>query len=231
MDFVKTQIEVLGVTLMEPMAVGTDILVAGVCFYAFWELRKLRSVVYSVRLFSLYFLLLSIATAFGGIVGHAFINVLSFNWKFPGWIISMGAVTFLSLAVIQHARPFISIRFFKFLLIVSLAELLVMIPVVLSTRNFFFVELHATFSLVAVVFSLELFLFSKARLAESRIMIQAVGISSLAALVHLTGFTINRWFNHLDLSHVIMAVSAYVFYQAARRLQANAQEVLQPEVL
>jgi hypothetical protein len=223
MEFVKTQVEVFGITLMEPMAVATDILVSIVCLYSFIKLRKLNSTDHSLTLFSWYFLLLSIATACGGIIGHAFMNVLPFEWKIPGWIISMSSVTFLSLAVIQHAKPFISARLFSILRVIGLTELLLMIPLVLSTMNFFFVELHATFGLLAMVFSLELFLYLKTQQAESRLMIQAVGISSLAALVHLSGFTINRWFNHLDLSHLFMAFSAYLFFLGAKRLALKMQ--------
>ena len=206
---------------MEPMAVATDILVSIVCLYSFAVLSKLKSTDQSLMLFSWHFLLLSIATACGGIIGHAFINVIPVQWKLPGWIISMGAVTFLSLAILQHSKPYIGLRLFNFLRILNLVELLFMIPFVLSTMNFFFVELHATFGLLVMVFSLELFLYLKTQQAESRLMVLGVGISSLAAIVHLSGFTINRWFNHLDLSHLFMAFSAFVFFLAAKKLASK----------
>jgi len=235
-DFEKTRIVISGLTVMEPVTMLTDLLVSGVCLYAFFKLRQLNSGAKTVRLFSVYFLLLAIATAYGGIIGHGFLHLLSFEWKMPGWLISMASVTILERAVITHARPYLKPNVGNFLIRLNLFELGFLTAVVLVTMNFFFVEVHAAYGLLAMVSVLELIVFLKTRKAGtrkagtrkagtrkagSRLMLIAVGISSIAALVHLSEFSPHRWFNFLDLSHVVMAVSAYVFYVGARKVHED----------
>ena len=80
-------------------------------------------------------------------------------------------------------------------------------------------EAHAAYGLLVIVFSFEVLIFKIKKAESSIIFLMATGIASLAALVHLSQFTIHPWFNHLDLSHVLMAVSAYVFFLAGRKLE------------
>ena len=98
-----------------------------------------------------------------------------------------------------------------------MVELLALSALVLFTLDFFVVEAHAFYGLMVVVFSFELYVFLKTKNKGSRLLLIAVGITSAAAGVHLTRFSIHKWFNFLDLSHVLMATAAYVFYLGAKR--------------
>ena len=89
------------------------------------------------------------------------------------------------------------------------------------TLNFFFVEAHAAYGLLVIVSSFELFIYLKTKNEGSRLLLIAVAISALAATVHLTKFTVHIWFNHLDLSHVLMAGAAYVFYLGAVKIKGT----------
>jgi hypothetical protein len=70
-----------------------------------------------------------------------------------------------------------------------------------------------------VVFSFELFIYKKKKREESKLLLIAVGISAVAALIHLTEFTIHVWFNYNDLAHIFMALAAYVFYLGAEKIR------------
>ncbi len=212
--FEKTSLTLSGITLHEPVTVVTDLLVTLVCWYAWWQLRtaspgKLR------QLFRGYFLTMGLATAYGGIIGHGFIEQLGFVWKVPGWVISMFSVALLERAAIFHAQPLMPARVGKFFAALNLVELFSLISIALITLNFFFVEAHAAYGLLVVVFSFELYVYRKTQQPGSRLMLIAVGIAALAALVHLTELAPHQWFNHLDLSHVIMAIGAWYFYRAS----------------
>ena len=162
---------------------------------------------------------MSISTAFGGIIGHGFLYALSFAWKVPAWLISMLSVGLIERAAIFHAKPLLKTRAGSFFSIFNIAKLIVMIVVVLYTLNFFYVETHAAYGLLIIVFCFELFIYRKTKREESKLLLIAVGISAVAALVHLTKFTIHTWFNYNDLAHIFMAVAAYVFYLGAEKIR------------
>jgi hypothetical protein len=218
MEFVKTSVEVGGIKIMEPVTAATDLLVSIVCLYAFFKLRSTKSNSPTVRLFTYYFFTMALATLYGGLIGHAFLHLLTFSWKVPGWLISMISVALIERAAISHAQPLLKPSIGKFFATLNIVELLTLTIVVLLTLNFFFVEAHAAYGLLVVVFSFELYVFRKTKAEGSRLLLIAVLISAIAATVHLTELTINPWFNHLDFSHVLMAIAAYVFYLGASKV-------------
>jgi hypothetical protein len=221
MEFVKTKIDLFGFQIMEPMTAATDLLVAAVCLYAFVKIKRSGNSLPSVQLLKYYFLTLAISTTYGGVIGHALQHILSFGWKVPGWLISMISIALIERAAILHAQPILRPGLGKFFAILNIMELISLISVVLVTLNFFFVEAHAAYGLLVIVSSFELYIYLKTKNEGSRLLLIAVVISALAATVHLTKFTIHVWFNHLDLSHVLMAGAAYVFYLGAAKIKGT----------
>ncbi len=151
-----TTIELFGVKVLEPMATLTDLLVAGVCFYAFVKLHKSRSREKSVRYFKYFFLCMAVSTTLGGLVGHAFIYAFGFAWKLPGWVIGMCSVAFMERAAIKQARGVMRMGINDFLAWMNIIELVGFIFIAFYTLNFLVVEVHATYGLL-VVFFLECF--------------------------------------------------------------------------
>lgn len=221
MDFVKTSVDIFGFTIMEPVTAVTDFLVSAVCLYAFRNLKYTNSNFSSIDLLKYYFLLLAIATFYGGLVGHGLQHLVSFTWKIPGWLASMISVALIERAAIIHARPLLKPAIGKFFSILNIIELISLTLIVLLTLDFFFVEAHAAYGLLVIVFSFELFVYLKTKNEGSLLMLVAVGVSTMAATVHLTKFILHDWFNHLDLGHIFMAIAAYLFYLGARRIKLN----------
>jgi len=217
MEFTETTIELLGIKISEPVTSITDLLVSAVCLYAFVNLRKAKSSAPATKLFTYYFLTMSIATAYGGFISHAFLHLLSFEWKVPAWILSMMSVALIERAAIFHAQPFMKKNTGRFFAILNIVELVTLISIVLFTLNFFFVEVHATYGLLVIVFSFEFFIYRKTKNESSRMLLIAVGVSALAATVHLSKFSPHIWFNFLDLSHVLMAIAAYLYFLGAEK--------------
>jgi hypothetical protein len=190
-----------------------------VCFFALHQLSIRKQSGRTHIYFRMYFLLLGIATLFGGLVGHGFLYVFTFAWKLPGWIVSMLSVAFIERSSIEYARPLIDPRVGKFFLVLNIIELLTVMTITIYTLNFEWVEFHSGYGLLAVVLPFHGFIYFKTRDRGSLIILGAVMIACLAALVFMNHFSLHTWFNYIDISHTLMAIAAFVFYKGAIQLK------------
>ena len=165
---------------------------------------------------------MGIATALGGLIGHAFLYNFSFFWKLPGWITSMISIMFVERAVIEHTRIQLSRKIVKTLGIINIIEFLTFLTLTIITLNFFFVEFHSGYGLMFVVLSLEGFLFFKTRNKASKFILTGVFFAAVAALFFMTKVSPHQWFNYLSVSHTFMAIAALFFYLGASRIDMSA---------
>lgn len=217
----QPSIYISGIRVDEPVTVLTDLLVSAVCFYAFVKLLNHPVKTRTLLFLRYYFLLMCLATLFGGLVGHAFLYALSFAWKLPGWIISMFSVAFIERSAIEYARLHIKTSAGNFFSVLNIVELVTIITITMSTLHFKWVEFHSGYGLLGVVLPFHVYMYLKTKDKGSLLMMLAVGIASLAALIFMTKFSIHAWFNYLDFSHVVMAIGAYVFYKGTLHLRAE----------
>jgi hypothetical protein len=215
----QPSINIQGIRVDEPMVALTDLLVSTVCLIAFIKLSKLQLPGRAQLYFRLYLLLMCIATCFGGLIGHAFLYALSFAWKLPGWILSMLSVALIERSSIEHAKPFIQPRVAKVFLIINIIELITIMTVTMVSLNFRWVEFHSGYGLLAVVLPFHTYVYYRTKDKGSLLIMIAVGIASGAALFFMNRISFHTWFNYLDISHVLMAVAVFVFYQGAKRLR------------
>jgi hypothetical protein len=211
-------IYISGIKISEPVTAFTALMVSAVCFYAFVKLTKIPAHNKVHLYLRYYFLSMGIATAIGGLIGHAFLYALSFSWKLPGWITSMFAIMLVERASIEYARPLIHPRLGAIFGWVNLVELATFIIVTLSTLNFFFVELHVAYGLLVVVSSFNIFIYRKTRKKGSRLFLIAVAFSGISALIYMNEWDISKWFDHSDISHILLVISAGFFYLGARKI-------------
>ncbi|NBP69638.1 MAG: hypothetical protein EBU52_12920 [Cytophagia bacterium] len=211
----------LGLRIDEPVTTLTDLLVSAVCFYAWYKLGKLAAGSKSLLYFRYYFLLMAVATLLGGLVGHAFLYALSFSWKLPGWIVSMFSVALIERSAIDYAKTYVPEKVGKFFLRLNVIELLVIMSITLYTLNFKWVEFHSGYGLLAIVFPFHAYVYYKTKDKGSRTIIFAVAIASIAALIFMNKIALHTWFNHLDISHTLMAIAAYIFYKGALKLYST----------
>lgn len=205
----------------EPIIALTDLLVSFVCFYAYFKLSakpNLNKVHGNLRI---YFFSMGLATALGGIIGHAFLYMFSFYWKLPAWITSMISIAFIERASIEYARPLISKRTATVFKWVNSIELLTFITITLSTLNFYYVELHSAYGLLVVVTSLNIFVYRKRKNQGSRLFLIAVAFSAISALFYMNEWGLYKWFTHSDISHIFMSISAFFFYRGAMQIQSD----------
>ena len=214
---VDTVIHIFGIKILEPVTTFTDLIVSAVCFVSFARLLKLNKPELHFKLLNWFFLTMGIATAFGGLIGHGFLYLFSFAWKLPGWLTSMLSISLLERASIEYAKPLLKPKWRKVMDWANIIELLTFMTLTFSTLNFKFVEVHSAFGLLVINTPLHLYVFWKTRGEGSKIMLIAISFAMLSALIFMNEISIHKWFNYLDLSHILMAFGAYYFYRAARK--------------
>lgn len=220
----QPSIFISGIRLDEPVTTITDLIISGVCFYAFIRLSKISGKQPLHQYLRFYFLSMAIATGIGGLVGHGFLYMFSFAWKLPGWLTSMFSIALIERASIEQARKLISPKLGRALTILNIVELLTFMTLTFSTLNFFFVEVHTTYGLLLVVGSLNIFIYARTRDPGSKQFLIAVGFSALGALVFMNELSLHKWFNYFDLSHILLTVAAIFFYRGAKRImEADSQ--------
>jgi len=219
-------VQIWGLRVDEPVVTLTDLLVAVVCFYGCYKIHLSGKPERIFTYFKYYFLLMGIATTLGGLLGHAFLYAFSFAWKLPGWVISMFAIMLIERGTIEHTRILLRPQAVKILGIINIIELSIFLVLTLTTLNFFFVEFHSGYGLMFVVLSLEGLLYIKTKNTASKYIIAGMGFAALAAVVFMSKFTIHFWFNHLSLSHVLMAVAAWFVYLGVAKIEMKHGKVL-----
>lgn len=225
----QPSIEVFGILIMEPMVTSTDLLISVVCLYSFFKLRKLELPTPTQHYFSYYFLIMAIATTVSGITGHAFQYSLGTEWKLLGWILSMLAISILVRGVISFLSPIVSKKLTSILDIANILELLVFIIITSLTVNFFFVQIHSIYGLAIIIFPLSFYAFWKTGNKGARIICLSIIFTTLAAIFYSAKISISPWFNHLDMSHTILAVATYFLFRAALVIKELSQRSIRPE--
>ncbi len=218
---------ILGLRIQEPITMITDFLISLICFYAFFQIYKKTMANKLNRYTQFYFLLMGIATLWGGFFGHGFQYIFGFSMRFPGWYISMFSIMLIERASIQHARSFIPPKLIKVLLLINILELMLMISLTTITQNFIFVQVHSVYGVLGVVFSFQLFRFVKDKDEGSRFMLIGVAVAFVAAFVYNFPVILSPWFNNLDFAHVLMAIASLYFLKGSLNYQENTKQHLE----
>ena len=218
-------ISIFGIRLDEPVTVATDIIIAMVCIYAFLRLTKIPGKPKFQGHLRYYFVLLAIGTFLGGVLGHGFIYSLSPGWKLPGWIISMGAIALLVHVSVLMLSDYVANWKISVLAWHNILLLSAFMILLVQTRNFKFTVIYITYGILIVVGGIHLRIF---RISGSRGSLWFL----LAVLTGLTGdfififdWSLHKWFNNNDLSHILLAFSAWFFFLGSRLFLAEENRV------
>tara|TARA_B100001778_G_C18530315_1_gene603286 strand:- start:546 stop:1238 length:693 start_codon:yes stop_codon:yes gene_type:complete len=218
-NFINPSIEVLGILIQEPITTLTDFIVTIISLYAFYRIRKHPIKNRVVAFFKWYFLLMGIATFSGGIFGHAFLYYFNEYWKIPGWYISMIAIMLVERSAIIYAKNLISARLSRVFLFINAVELITIMVLSAYYLSFKFVEFHCVYGFLVVVFSFHLFIYMKTKNSASKVILWGVGVLATAMFVFNYPIVIDKWFNHKDFAHTIMAISSIIFLKGALLLE------------
>lgn len=214
----QPSIQLWGIQVDEPVTALTALLISGICLYAFLKLGKISGGNRTVQYLRYYFLVMSIATANGGIIGHAFLSHLSFAWKLIGWLLSMFSVMLIERASIEYAGQLVLSKIAYWLKVLNIVELVIFVGITAITLNFFFVEVHTFYGLLIVVASLHLFVLLKTKSEASKLFLVAVGFAAISAVIYMNKLSISVWFNYSDISHILLSMAAWFFYLGGKKM-------------
>jgi len=215
LKFIQPSIELFNIRIDEPITTVTDLIMAGICFYAFFRIRQQESTGKIKGYFKYYFLTLGIATLAGGLLGHAFLYSLSPRWKLVSWIFTLISVAIISTALIELAKPLLKPGFSRLVSRVNLLVLSLALLYTLYTMAFSAVKYYTIFGMFVVVGSLSYLIYQK---TESKGVVKfmvGIGVGVLSAFIFSFEWGISPWFNHNDISHVILSFSAFTLYKGA----------------
>lgn len=214
-------IDIWGLRVGEPVTMLTDLLVTAVCLFAWLRLNRLelKGVVYVY--YKYFFLLMGIATLLGGVIGHGFNYALNIYWKIPGWYVSMVSIALAERASIFYSMKLIRPKYATFFTWVNLAELLFFMVTSVVTMNFYFVVGHSAYGIMLVVGGFQGYIYYRTRQKGSKQFFYAVLWSAIGAIIFLNQWAVSRWFNHMDIGHVLMALSAWHIYKGVLLIIAD----------
>ena len=198
--------------IQEPITVLTDMLVAGVCVFAFIKTKTKQSIK-GIQLYRWFFLTTGISTLVSAIIGHAFLYQWGFSAKIYGWVTGIVSVAFGQYAALYHTKETIGEKIFSILFWTNAFEICLALVLVFIVFKFEVVEVHSAIGLIFSVTLLEYINYKRTKSVLSKYMMIGVGIAVLAVLCHVFKLAISVWFNHMDLSHVIIALSVYMMYK------------------
>ncbi|MEQ8703051.1 MAG: hypothetical protein RIC19_03980 [Phaeodactylibacter sp.] len=210
-------IELLGIQILEPVTSLTDFVTAAVCFYAFYRLSQLRQSGRMYQLFRSYFLLTGIAMTCAALIGHAFLYLFSFEWKIVGWAFSATGILMIEWATLLFVRSEITDRAYQWLSVGTLAKYLMFWILTLATQRFLVTQINAAVGLVGVVLTLQAYHYRKTNHPGSRALTLAILFSFLPAITYNTQLSLHVYFNHHDISHLLMASCMYLMYRGAEK--------------
>lgn len=213
--FQNPSIVVGGLRIDEPITTLTDFLFAAVCLFAFFNTREHRQVK-GPNLYRWFFLGTGISSLISALIGHAFLYRFGFGAKIIGWEANVLGASVAQFAAVYHAKNSISENTFRRLLVFNCLEVPVALILTAVVFSFVIVEIHTAYGLLGMVTVLEIIHYKKTGSLLSRNMLLGVGIAVLAVLVHVFKLACSVWFNHMDLSHIIMCIAMYVMYRGVK---------------
>ncbi len=209
---IKTSIELFGILILEPVTLITDVFTACVSLILFFKLNRETVKSSAKRLWILFFFLFGFSTLISGFA-HGMYNYLGHISLTIGWAMGVFSVFFIENAT------FIGIDSKKYqnaFRIFSIIQLSVTILLIYRTQLFIPVTISSAIGMLLIILPLRIFMLAKYKDESSRKIIIAIFIAFLSAVVHTFRLSLHQWFNHKDLSHIILSISLIFFFLGAR---------------
>lgn len=215
---VDTTIHIGELAVHEPVAVFTSYVVSGMCFYFYWKLNK-NTDNKAIKSWAGHLLFVGLASLVGSFshalfAVHAGVAYESF-WL-PMQVLNISAVYFAQQAMLNSVLKNSSFK--KYWGWSYHIQLAIFLTSVFIFHNFNVVIVNAVIGLVPVI----VFHFIDAKNEKSSLWI-ASGFTILlsSAIIFITKFTIHKYFNHIDLSHVIMMLCLWMIFWGAKKIPTS----------
>ncbi len=209
-----TSIEIGGFVIRAPVTAGTNLVLAVQCFLYFRRLRAGTGP--STRLWGGFFSMMAIATL-AGALKHGFQHELSeTGLLLVLWVSSVtgGIATYYAqrATAVAHAPEHLKRRFdrvFQIQFFVFLSANVALGP------DMLLLVVNLAAGLLPVI-AVEAMALRKGH-PGSGWVVGGLSLSILTGVVYLAGLSIEPWLNHIDIAHLLMAVSFWLIVRAQGR--------------
>ncbi|MCR5454681.1 MAG: hypothetical protein K6F33_06820 [Bacteroidales bacterium] len=224
------------VSVLEPITALTDFIITAVCLVAYVKLRRtVKTNGGYLPHYPHFFLTMGLCTFFAALMSHAFpysfvepllskeqIALLPWTDKFayhihdmPNWLFNVTSASLFELALVDRAAdiaPNISRR--RWLSLITVESFVVLVLL------FYFLDYnvaaaHIAFTLYVVLVPLQLMVKKYHFFTEQKLLLIGAGVMLVSGPVMATKFQISPWFNHNDISHILIATSMFIFFKSA----------------
>lgn len=214
-DYIQPSIEILNIRIDEPVTTLTDLLFAAACFFASYKIWKYKASGRIEKLFTFYFLTLGMGAAFGGVICHAFLYGLSDPWKLVSWIFLLISVACIVQALALLLKPLVRSRIS--FVVTGLNILFLFTAMFFTVRfvDFSAVKFYYILGMALICGPISIYVYQRTRNRGGLLMMCGIGLALPTAFIFSYKLGISPWFNHNDISHIILTLSVLIIYRGA----------------
>ncbi len=198
------------------MAFITDELVALLCGVCAYKLNKHPSK--TTTYWAVFFLILGLSTMVGGFA-HLFWQYTGIYMKMVCWFLAGGVTFYAQLATAEvlndKAKPWLRR--------LALLELVIFLISLSFFRDFMVVIVNSIVGLFLIVAMTHIYQFVKLKEVGSGWIFLGLLIILATPAIHIGQFSPHRWFNHIDLSHLILGIGLYIMYLGGSSIGKHAR--------
>jgi len=239
----KTEWLLGDISILEPITAITDLIITVVCIIAFVKLKHISKANNNyLAQYPYFFLTMGLCTFFAALMTHAFpytmVTMLSkqqlasLPWNslfayhlhdLPNWVLNVVSASLFEWSLVERAsniNPNISRK--KWISIIAI-ESIIVATLLLIVLSYNVAAIHIVFTLYAILTPLQIGIIKHLKnigyqlyqLKEQKLLLIGAAIMLISGPVMATKFQFSPWFNHNDISHIIIAISMYIFYKSA----------------
>ncbi len=240
------------VAVLEPMTAITDLIVTAVCIVSFVKLKQSSDAEGGhIPQYPYFFLTMGLCTFFAALMTHAFpytmvnlldksqVALLPWEEKFtyhlhdlPNWLLNISSASLFEWSLVDRASELVlDFPRRRWLALIS-AESIIVLVLLLWHLSYNVAAIHIVFTLYAVLVPLQIITMRHHSTIEQKLHLLGAGVMLFSGLVMATKFQFSPWFNHNDISHIIIAISMFLFYKSAiHQSKINIMEYLPSKLL
>lgn len=217
-----TEIEIAGIIIRDPVTAITNVLIVLTAFWCFLQFRN-RELGEAQRTWRWFFLFLSIS-ALVAVVVHGFSYYTSeethlFIWTSMCLIQGLG-ITFAQLATVMQYFPERTRRLW---LLVPGIQFVVFCVILLGFHSYEVTKIHIAAGLVPIMVWNAILHFSAERTGGPIAL--GIFVATITAFVHTFKISFGNWFNHNDISHILLCFALWLICKGVLRTATQTETV------
>jgi len=199
----------------QPVTIFTDYIIAALCFYFYWQLNSPNLKNKSIINWKRFFLLLSLASFFGG-CSHGFFAIHQ-GIGYKSFWLTMQALNIFAVFNAQQATLNSALKNSpkkKLWNRSYYVQLLLFFVAIFVFQNFLVVVIDTIAGLIPIMI---IHFIDAKKVKESNWIAYGISVLFLSAIVNATKFSLHAYFNYLDIAHVFIIVNLTMMFIGVKR--------------